>query len=56
MEPEIPNEAGAQVPPALPGAAGDAEPLYGGYTRFEIELEVGQAMPCSCCLFAASGS
>lgn len=27
-------------PPAAPDAVGDGEPRYGGFSRFEIELEV----------------
>ncbi|KAH8169912.1 SOH1 domain-containing protein [Sarocladium implicatum] len=44
MADEASNEPRPQAPPALPEAAGDDEPLYGGYTRFEIELEYVQSL------------
>lgn len=38
----------SQSPPNAPVATHDDEPKYGGYTRFEIELEVRRApLPCS---------
>ncbi|KAK3355271.1 mediator of RNA polymerase II transcription subunit 31 [Neurospora tetraspora] len=34
----------AREPPAPPGSGADEEPKYGGYTRFELELEFVQAL------------
>lgn len=40
MSTDVPQDAATKSPPAPPSGANEDEPRYGGYTRFEIELEV----------------
>ncbi|KAL7947223.1 mediator of RNA polymerase II transcription subunit 31 [Trichoderma barbatum] len=42
MASEAPQDVSMSSPPAVPAA--DQEPKYGGYTRFEIELEFVQSL------------
>ncbi|KAK0387836.1 hypothetical protein NLU13_4081 [Sarocladium strictum] len=44
MASEAPQDPAAKPPPPPPDAASDEEPRYGGFTRFEIELEYVQAL------------
>ncbi|UKZ81152.1 hypothetical protein TrVFT333_008923 [Trichoderma virens FT-333] len=44
MASEAPQDVSMSSPPAIPASDQDQEPKYGGYSRFEIELEFVQSL------------